>query len=162
VLRIVLILLVVPITAIIGLLLLAGARWWRHAAAFLLGSLLLYPTAGGLLAIFASHPVNQVDELGMTDREILGIGLALAEIASVVATLALVAGILFAERMFKSDVGRRHWIHSLLAGALTALAFALLLYQTAADSPLLALGVLPVAYAILWFRKPGTRIAKGD
>lgn len=161
-LRIVLILLAVPVTACIGLSLLAGAHRWRHVAAFSLGSLLPYPMVGACLAIFASHQVHQVDELGLSTRDVLEIDLALAEIASVVAALALAAGFLFAERVLKSDVGRRHWTHSLLAGALTALLVELLLGQTVGDAPLLALVVLPVAYALVWFRKPGKRPAESD
>ena len=83
------------------------------------------------------------------------IGLASAGAVNAITALALTAGYLFAERAFKSGAGRRHWTHSLLAGALTTLLVALLFGQTAADSALLGPVVLPVAYALVWFRKPG-------
>ncbi len=163
-LRAVLILLAMPIAAGVGLSLLAGARRWRHVAAFFLGWV-LYATIDSYLTIFVfRHPkgVLSVDELNLATGDVFELGQALVEVASVVTALALAVGFLFAERVLKSDVGRRHWTHSLFAGALTAFLAFHLLARMGAVCFLLGLAVLPFAYAAAWFRKPGKVPTESD
>lgn len=158
----ILILLAVPLAVGGGLSLLVGARRRRHVTAFLLGYLLIYLIVGAFLSILASGEAHPVGELGFTDREILEICVALAEVASVVATMALIAGLLLAERVLKSDVGRRHWTHSLLAGAVTALVVLLLQDYAAGVLFLWVLILMPFVYALVWFRESGKGPAESD
>jgi uncharacterized membrane protein len=146
------ILLALQIALTTGLWLLTGARRWRHIAAFSLGSA-LFGAGTAYQAIYVFHQVDW--KFREAPRVAFEVALASAGVINVATTLAFTLGLLFAERAFKSDVGRRHWAHSLLAGALTALLAGLLLSWTVSDFALIGLVVLPVAYAFVWFRKPG-------
>jgi uncharacterized membrane protein len=151
-LKVGLVLLALPITITTGLWLLTGARRWCHIAAFSLGSV-LFGAGTAYQTIYVFHQVDW--KFREAPRVAFEVGLASAGVINVATALAFTLGLLLAEYAFKSDVGRRHWAHSLLAGALTALLAGLLLGQTATDFSLGGLVVLPVAYALVWFRKPG-------
>jgi len=157
-----LVLLVVPILVASGLLLMTRARRWQHIAAFLLGAA-LYAVIGAYLSINVFHQVDwKFREAPQTAFEI---GLASAGITNLVAALALTAGLLFAERVFNSDTGRRHWLHSLLAGVLASPVGGLVVLVLGHAAPELSfwagLVLPPIAYALVWFRKPG-RVPQGS
>src|SRR5436309_2416503 len=96
------ILLVVPILVNAGLWLMTKARRWQHIAAFLLGSALC-DVIGAYLTIYVFHQVDW--KFREAPQIAFEIGLASAGITNLVAALVLVAGFLFVERVFRSDLG---------------------------------------------------------
>src|SRR5713101_6738052 len=110
--------LALPITVSAGLWLATSARRWFHIAAFSVGSA-LFGVSSACLAIYAFHQVDW--KFRDAPWVAFEVDLASAGLTNLVMALAFTGGLLFAECVFKSDVARRHWTHSLLAGALTTL-----------------------------------------
>jgi uncharacterized membrane protein len=152
--RVALVLPAVPVTLTTGLSLLTSARRWRHIAAFSLGSV-LFGAGAAYQTIYVFHQVDW--KFREAPQVAFEVALASAGVIYVATALAFTLGLLLAERVFKSDAGCRHWAHSLMAGALTALLAGLILGRTASDFALIGLVVPPVAYALVWFRKPPER-----
>jgi hypothetical protein len=143
---------------LLGLSLVTGTRRWRHIAAFSFGFVLL-ETVSLYLTIYVFHKVDwKFREAPILEFKI---GLADAGLTSVVATVAMAAGVLFADRVFESQARQRHWSHSLLAGIMTPLAAGLFnllsgsrLPELAYDVSMAVLLALPVLYCLTWIKGP--------
>lgn len=152
--------LALPLAISVGLWVMTRVPRWCHLAAFSLG-FALYALLAAYLTIFVFHRVDiKFWEVPETAFEI---GLVSGALATAAAAIALAVGLLVGERIFKADPGRRHWVHSLVAGALISPVAGLFVLFFGDRYPHLGwelssgvLVVLPILYGLLWFRRPAT------